>query len=298
MLFTILSGVFSATLYLDGYATEDAYRRFALLVFPEMQQREYAKVPASVTLKTDLLFIGIGKVMGDVQNFNGKILRLGGEASYYNRTTGYYLGPVKTADPHQMQFFYAQLAAAVAGLPRLLAARRKTNATQFLVYRSSHCVQYREAAFHRICTQMEPTPCHASKCIGDYHHAVAARTPRRWAHNSREGPYRFEIAMDNTKMDGYVSEKILNAFLAGAIPIYYGTTDVFKLFHREAFIYYDVTDPQTALDRILYLETNRTAYAEVLAKPILADGALERYFSLSGSGTLKRAIRKMVLNCV
>ena len=104
--------------------------------------------------------------------------------------------------------------------------------------------------------------------------------------------------MENQKARGYVTEKIVNAFQSITVPIYYGTTDVFKLFNKDAFIYYDIHDPQPALDRIAYLETNRTAYAEVLAQPILAGGALEEYFSLSddvGGGKLKQRIRAMVL---
>ena len=91
----------------------------------------------------------------------------------------------------------------------------------------------------------------------------------------------------------------MSALISGAIPIYYGTTEVFDLFNKDAFIYYEIDDPQPALDRIAYLETNRTAYAEVLAQPILANGerTLEEYFSLSddvGGGKLKKRIWDMV----
>jgi hypothetical protein len=111
--------------------------------------------------------------------------------------------------------------------------------------------------------------------------------------------YRFGLAMENANYPGYVTEKLPNAFLAGGVPVYYGTTDVFNLFNKDAFIYYDIDDPQAALDRIAYFETNRTAYAEVLAQPILANGerTLEEYFSLSddvGGGKLKQRIRDMV----
>lgn len=111
--------------------------------------------------------------------------------------------------------------------------------------------------------------------------------------------FRFALVMENSNVKGYVTEKIANAFMASTIPIYYGTTDIFKLFNKDAFIYYDIHDPQPALDRIAYLETNRTAYAEVLAQPILVNGerTLEEYFSLSddvGGGKLKKRIWDMV----
>ena len=34
--------------------------------------------------------------------------------------------------------------------------------------------------------------------------------------------YKFSIAMENTEGDGYISEKIIESFLSGTIPIYYG----------------------------------------------------------------------------
>ena len=35
--------------------------------------------------------------------------------------------------------------------------------------------------------------------------------------------FRFVLCMENTLVRGYVTEKIANAFMAGAVPIYYGT---------------------------------------------------------------------------
>ena len=118
-----------------------------------------------------------------------------------------------------------------------------------------------------------------------------------WTENSAPGNARFVLTMENTKVSGYITEKIVNGFLAGSVPIYWGTLEVFKLFNKKAFVYYDESNPEPALKHILYLERNRTAYAEVLAQPILATGALEKYFSLRddvGGGKLKQRIRDMV----
>jgi hypothetical protein len=105
--------------------------------------------------------------------------------------------------------------------------------------------------------------------------------------------------MENRNAKGYITEKILNAFMAGCIPIYYGTPDVFDIFNKRAFIWYDVKDPQSALDRIAYLEENRTAYDEVLKEPILAHGeeTIRKYFSWNdelGHGAIKWHIRDML----
>ena len=34
--------------------------------------------------------------------------------------------------------------------------------------------------------------------------------------------YKFSIAMENSELDGYISEKIIDSFISGTIPIYYG----------------------------------------------------------------------------
>ena len=49
-------------------------------------------------------------------------------------------------------------------------------------------------------------------------------------------PYRFAIAFENSVVGGYVTEKIVNAYLAGCIPIYRGHCDIYKYFNRDSFI--------------------------------------------------------------
>ena len=49
-------------------------------------------------------------------------------------------------------------------------------------------------------------------------------------------PYRFSIAFENDIVDGWITEKIFNSFLAGCIPIYDGTDDIYKYFNKGSFI--------------------------------------------------------------
>ena len=85
--------------------------------------------------------------------------------------------------------------------------------------------------------------------------------------------FRFTLSMDKVRTPGYISEKIVAAFVANTVPIYYGTTEVFKLFNKDAFIYYDIANPQPALDRILYLAQGRFTIGtpdEVLRDDVLS----------------------------
>lgn len=48
--------------------------------------------------------------------------------------------------------------------------------------------------------------------------------------------YRFYLCFENMDSPGYVTEKIIDCFVAGTVPLYWGTQDVKKLIPAEAFI--------------------------------------------------------------
>ena len=105
--------------------------------------------------------------------------------------------------------------------------------------------------------------------------------------------------MENSYNHGYITEKLFNGLLAGCIPIYYGTEEVFDIFNSNAFIYWDVHNPSTALQTISYLESNFTAYQEMSSAILLKDGinTINKYFSFHtdiGDGSLRKKIREMV----
>ena len=115
--------------------------------------------------------------------------------------------------------------------------------------------------------------------------------------------YRFGIAMEGHSKLGYITEKIVNAFLGGTVPIYSGTEDVFAIFNAKAFIFYNASKGKSAdmsaLHRIAYLEKHPNAYRAMLKEPILKDGeeTLRKYFSLSddvGGGELRRKIQTLI----
>ena len=56
--------------------------------------------------------------------------------------------------------------------------------------------------------------------------------------NKREflSSYKFSISMENSEGDGYISEKIVDSFLAGTIPIYYGDYMVDEYINPKTYI--------------------------------------------------------------
>ena len=48
--------------------------------------------------------------------------------------------------------------------------------------------------------------------------------------------YKFSITMENSEGDGYISEKIIDSFIAGTIPIYYGNYMIDEYINPKAYI--------------------------------------------------------------
>ncbi|KAL7484251.1 hypothetical protein ACHAW6_009891 [Cyclotella cf. meneghiniana] len=53
--------------------------------------------------------------------------------------------------------------------------------------------------------------------------------------------YKFHITMENTLVDGYVSEKLFNGALGSGIPIYFGASDVGSYINIKSFVYCNVS---------------------------------------------------------
>ena len=291
------------TLYLNGYAST-FLQNFAETLFPEYGKAIHFFSGAKST-SVDIMVVGLyGPMKGTMSTFVGTVVYLNGEstnAQTSKQTRSLLLGP--SNQRNSMPFYYASFAALgayfkSAGLHTLTTPRQLTPKRYFLSYKSSHCIPIREAAYDAIVETTTARSLAEGSCHGRH---PETRKPENvtkvWTENSAPGNARFVLTMENTKVSGYITEKIVNGFLAGSVPIYWGTLEVFKLFNKKAFVYYDESNPEPALKHILYLERNRTAYAEVLAQPILATGALEKYFSLRddvGGGKLKQRIRDMV----
>ncbi len=49
--------------------------------------------------------------------------------------------------------------------------------------------------------------------------------------------YRYVLLFENSDNPGWITERILTAFLSGSVPIYWGTRDVLRFFNPASFIY-------------------------------------------------------------
>ena len=84
--------------------------------------------------------------------------------------------------------------------------------------------------------------------------------------------YKFSIAMENSEGEGYISEKIIDSFLAGTIPIYYGGYDINEFINEKAFIL--IKGEKDMLKKIEYIkkiDNNEELYKNILKEKIIID---------------------------
>jgi hypothetical protein len=60
-------------------------------------------------------------------------------------------------------------------------------------------------------------------------------------------PYKYHLAMENSRVPNYFTEKLTDAYLGGAYPLYYGCVNIGDYFPNGSFTELDIRDPKKAL---------------------------------------------------
>lgn len=85
--------------------------------------------------------------------------------------------------------------------------------------------------------------------------------------------YRFSLAMENSCVSGYTTEKIIDAWAAGTIPIYWGNCDIAKEFNKDAFINVnDYANHEELVNRIKIINEDESEYLRICKTPAFNEG--------------------------
>ena len=99
---------------------------------------------------------------------------------------------------------------------------------------------------------------------------------------SKYRPYKFVICFESKKEKGYITNKIINAFLANCIPIYYGSDDVVNHFNPVRFINMNNYNQFEQCVKIVQeLDTNDNKYIQMISQPCFVDNVLPSWFKLN-----------------
>ncbi len=92
-----------------------------------------------------------------------------------------------------------------------------------------------------------------------------------------ESKHRFSIACENSSHLGYSTEKLVEAFAARTVPIYWGDPGIKRIFNEKAFIYVgDFLSLDMLVDYVKKINENPQMYLRMLRQPALLD---EKYIS-------------------
>jgi hypothetical protein len=81
--------------------------------------------------------------------------------------------------------------------------------------------------------------------------------------------YKFSIAMENSNGDGYASEKIIDSFISGTIPIYYGDYMIDEYINPKAYILIKgEKDIQEKIDYIKKIDNDKKLYKKFLRQKL------------------------------
>ena len=169
---------------------------------------------------------------------------------------------IDTLITEKLNYYYIPF---VCMSPYLLKSRLFTNRdrTFFIAYCSSSLYKHREDFFNLCIENYPKKPAtdyikSLGKCYGKYPESNN-KIEGTWTSENliREySKFNFVLAMENNKKKGYVTEKIVNVFAAGAVPVFWGDDIVTQFFNKKAFINIsDFDDFESCVKYIINLKT-------------------------------------------
>lgn len=91
-----------------------------------------------------------------------------------------------------------------------------------------------------------------------------------------EEPHQFMMAYENTNYPYYCTEKLMDSFLVGSMPIYWGDPKVGQDWNEKAFI--NVQKLGTGwIDEVIKMHKDRILFDEVYSEPVFTDRQYERH---------------------
>lgn len=115
--------------------------------------------------------------------------------------------------------------------------------------------------------------------------------------NAFQGEHRFAIAFENTSYDGYCTEKLMEAFAAGCVPIYFGDPNVAKEFNPQAFInVHEYRTLDEVVEHVKEVDSDVQLYLEMRnANPLLndnTDNGLDNFLNYIVEQEIDKAFRR------
>lgn len=204
---------------------------------------------------------------------------------HYNNSTGFEFDQIITCKSENTgpKFIYTPVwSFMMSGLSNYsipdLLKRNKYDKTKFCAYMYSNCQPHRENFFVKLNRRKRVD------ALGVCQHNVdipEGRHDANWVDKAIENykPYKFVITFENTLgLDGYVTEKIIYALIAGCIPIYAGSSSIKEQLNPNCYISLDdFSSEETCIDYIMEVDRDVQLSQMYTNMPIISKDKLYKY---------------------
>jgi hypothetical protein len=101
-----------------------------------------------------------------------------------------------------------------------------------------------------------------------------------WTEEFRQflSTYKFIICFENTKIGTYSTEKIVNPYLSGIIPIYWSSHHIKNVFNPDSMLFLeDESDAsyQILINKIKELDNDDEKYLEIVNRPVFSNSNIQ-----------------------
>jgi hypothetical protein len=164
----------------------------------------------------------------------------------------------------------------------------------FLAYCARNPVQMREELFRLLRTGDKTETAHG---LGWCSNTNGFKVPPGTWENLTDiyKDYRFALAMENSSKPGYITEKIINVFVSGAIPIFWGDNQtVLSIFNPAAFVNLnDFADLKSAAKYIIELDADPARREKMRRESVWKDGVVPDLFRIYEKDYIPTTIRQL-----
>jgi len=109
--------------------------------------------------------------------------------------------------------------------------------------------------------------------------------------------YKFMICFENESHSYYLTEKLLNAYYSGTIPIYWGDPHLSKYVNMDSILYlkpnYTEKDMKELIQQIIQLDNDDQLYKKKFQQTFFKNGVLPHEFDLK---KIREKVNKMIHN--
>lgn len=187
-------------------------------------------------------------------------------------------------------------------IPECENLRKKSIETKAAIRRTRFCacvisnVSNRQGPLVEICDALDGY--HSLTYGGKWRNNIGGRVKDKFALLHE---HKFTLAFENTSYPGYATEKIVDAFLAGTIPIYWGDPTITQHFNSKAFIQcLDEESISDVVQRVKKINESMECYEAMLRESIFTAAAVDDlraerltdFFENIFSQPLERAYRR------